>query len=142
MPFARHSENQSVSGSERNATKSRERVLSDSEIPLFWAAFDELGLLEGTALKLILLLGQRPGEVCAMVREHIVDGWWTLPGRSGTGVALARYQERNVASRLAAYCGHFRCSELNETGSMFATARGKSIRRGALSKAERPSHQA
>ena len=46
---------------ERNSTTSRERVLSDSEIPLFWQAFDELGLLEGTALKLILLTGQRPG---------------------------------------------------------------------------------
>ena len=122
---------------ERNATKSRERVLSDSEIPLFWAAFDELGLLEGTALKLILLLGQRPGEVCAMVREHIVDGWWTLPGDPvpalhwpGTKNGMShRVWLPTAALPLLA--------ELNETGSMFATARGKSIRRGALSKAMR-----
>ena len=59
---------------------SRERVLSDSEIPKFWAAFDDAGLLQGTALKLILLTGQRPGEVTHMRREHIADGWWTLPG--------------------------------------------------------------
>ncbi len=33
------------------------------------------------ALKTILLTGQRPGEVAAMRREHIVDdGWWELPG--------------------------------------------------------------
>jgi integrase len=64
---------------DRNATRSRERVLSDSEVPQFWQAFDKAGL-EGTALKLILLTGQRPGEVCNMRREHIVDGWWTLPG--------------------------------------------------------------
>jgi integrase len=67
-------------GIERNETKSRERVLSDSEIPRFWSAFDNAGLIRGTALKLILLTGQRPGEVSRMRREHVVDGWWMLPG--------------------------------------------------------------
>src|ERR1035437_7066063 len=65
---------------ERNPTKSRERVLSESEIPKFWAAFDSAGLVQGTALKMILLTGQRPGEVAHMRREHIVDGWWQMPG--------------------------------------------------------------
>jgi integrase len=64
---------------DRNETRSRERVLSDSETPVFWDAFDNAGV-PGMALKLILLLGQRPGEVCHMRREHLVDGWWTLPG--------------------------------------------------------------
>jgi integrase len=63
------------------AAKSRERVLSDSEIPLFWNAFDNAGYLQSRVLRLILLLGQRPGEVLHMRREHIVDGWWTMPGR-------------------------------------------------------------
>jgi hypothetical protein len=31
-------------------------------------------------LKVILLTGQRPGEVSHMRHEHIVDGWWTMPG--------------------------------------------------------------
>jgi integrase len=65
---------------ERNETKSRERILSDSEIPKFWAAFDSAGLVRSAALKMILLTGQRPGEVTHMRREHIEDGWWTLPG--------------------------------------------------------------
>ncbi len=65
---------------ERNETKSRERVLSDFEIPKFWKAFDGAGLLASTALKVLLLVGQRPGEVAHMRREHIVDGWWELPG--------------------------------------------------------------
>src|SRR5262249_10766612 len=38
------------------------------------------GLVASTALKLILLTGQRPGEVGHMQREHIKDGWWELPG--------------------------------------------------------------
>src|SRR5262249_28741191 len=58
----------------------RERVLSDSEIPQFWAAFDDVGHLQGMALKVILLTGQRPGEVQHMRTEHIADGWWTMPG--------------------------------------------------------------
>jgi integrase len=62
-------------GIDKNKTRSRERVLSDSEVPQFWAAFD------GTpALRVILLTGQRPGEVSHMRREHIVDGWWQMPG--------------------------------------------------------------
>jgi len=64
----------------RNPVKSRERVLSDSEVPKFWAAFDDAGLIAGTALKVILLTGQRPGEVSHMRREHIRDGWWEMSG--------------------------------------------------------------
>jgi integrase len=68
-------------GIERNPTRSRERVLSDAEVPLFWAAFDETGLLRASALKVLLLCGQRPGEVSHMRWEHISpDGWWELPG--------------------------------------------------------------
>jgi len=67
-------------GVDRNATRSRERVLSESELPRFWSAFDDAGLVVGTALKAVLLTGQRPGEVSHMRREHIVDGWWEMPG--------------------------------------------------------------
>ena len=64
---------------ERNETKSRERVLTDTEVPQFWALFDQAGVA-GRALKVILLSGQRPGEVASMRREHISDGWWSMPG--------------------------------------------------------------
>jgi integrase len=59
-----------VRGVERNPTRSRERVLSDSEIVTFWPLLSPL-------LRTLLLTGQRPGEVRAM---HVKDGWWTLPG--------------------------------------------------------------
>jgi integrase len=61
-------------------TKTRERVLSDSELPQFWKAFGELDQTRGAALKAILLLGQRPGEVAHMRYEHIKDNWWEMPG--------------------------------------------------------------
>ena len=67
-------------GIDRHETTSRERILADSELPLFWQAFDKAGRA-GTALKLILLTGQRPGEVTHLRSEHIVDGWWEMPGQ-------------------------------------------------------------
>ena len=30
--------------------------------------------------KVLLLTGQRPGEVAHMRYEHVKDGWWELPG--------------------------------------------------------------
>jgi integrase len=68
-------------GTDLNPTVSRERVLSDSEVPLFWEAFDQAGLIRSSALKLILLLGQRPGEISAARFEHFRDGWWEMPGK-------------------------------------------------------------
>jgi integrase len=67
-------------GVDLNSTTKRERVLSDSEIPMFWNAFDDAGLIRSSALKFILLTGQRPGEVSHMRYEHIKDGWWEMPG--------------------------------------------------------------
>src|SRR5262249_23962165 len=66
-------------GVEHNPTTSRERVLSDTELPLFWQAFSDAGH-SGIALQVLLLTGQRPGEVKHMRYDQIVDGWWTLPG--------------------------------------------------------------
>jgi len=67
-------------GVDRNETRSRERILADSEVPLFWTAFDDAGLVVSCALKTLLLTGQRPGEVAHMRREHLKDGWWEMPG--------------------------------------------------------------
>jgi integrase len=53
---------------DRNPTTDRSRVLSDAEVKLLWPKLDP-------ALRLILLTGQRGGEVSAMQREHITDGW-------------------------------------------------------------------
>ena len=42
--------------------------------------FGKLDPVRGAALKMILLTGQRPGEVANMRREHVVGGWWQMPG--------------------------------------------------------------
>ncbi len=67
-------------GVEGNKTTSRERVASDAELPALWAALDGIGLARASALRAILLTGQRPGEVAHMRREHIDGEWWRMPG--------------------------------------------------------------
>ncbi len=70
-------------GIERNVTASATRFLSNDEIRQIWPLLDDLGLYQGTMLKIVLLTGQRPGEVCAMRHEHIKDHhgrWWQMPG--------------------------------------------------------------
>jgi integrase len=73
-------------GVERNPINERDRILSEAELPQFWRAFDNHGLINSNVLKLILLTGQRPDECCSIRSEHIVDivtdgAWWQLPGR-------------------------------------------------------------
>jgi integrase len=114
-------------GVERNATTERERILSDSELPKFWTAFDNVGLVEGAALKVILLTGQRPGEVAHMRSEHIEDGWWTLPGKPipalqwpGTkNAATHRVWLPKVAQQIIA--------DMESTGMIFTGPRGGAI---------------
>jgi integrase len=61
-------------GVDRNPTNDRERVLSDGEVTVLWPRLEP-------ALRLILLTAQRPGEVAAMQRDHIVNGFWQMPGK-------------------------------------------------------------
>jgi integrase len=65
---------------QRNATQTRERILSDSEIPLFWHALDDVDPVTAATLKAVLLTGARPGEVCSMCYEHLKGDFWEMPG--------------------------------------------------------------
>lgn len=60
----------------------RDRVLSDEELRLLWAATDQLGSPFGPLFKLLVLTGQRREEVAGvdwseLDRDHAL---WTLPG--------------------------------------------------------------
>jgi len=89
-------------GIKRNATTSRERVLADKEIKSVWGALVDVPGPQSIALKVLLLTGQRPGEVRHMRWRDIERGefrltdnsnrarkakgaWWTLPGEPDDG---------------------------------------------------------
>jgi len=68
--------------------KSRTRVLNDAEIKMVWVALElenkkiDIYRVSKLALKMILLTGQRPGEVCGMSwAELSEDGFWNIPGK-------------------------------------------------------------
>jgi integrase len=67
-------------GIKRNPTRSRERRLSDAEVPVIWAALDRMGTPEARACQTILVTGARPGEVSHMLHEHLDGNWWLQPG--------------------------------------------------------------
>ncbi|MDR3415617.1 MAG: tyrosine-type recombinase/integrase [Nevskia sp.] len=67
---------------ERRAVEApRERVLSDEEIREAWCGLDTAPMARHTALalKLILVTGQRPGEVAGLEWPEIEGQWWTIP---------------------------------------------------------------
>jgi integrase len=115
---------------ERHATTSRERILSDSEIPLFWSAADDV--FEGTLLKMILLTGQRPGEVRHMRTEHIKDGWWEMPGKPDP--ALHWPGTKNGANHRVwlPTAAQTLLMTQDANGLVFEGARGKAIGAGKL----------
>jgi integrase len=61
-------------------TGTRERWLDDPEIAVWWAELEASGV-NGKALQVLLLTGQRPIEIARMRTEHIEGEWWTLPGQ-------------------------------------------------------------
>ncbi len=68
------------------AEKGRDRVLTDDEIKSLWEALDlentkiDIYRISKLALKMILLTGQRPGEVCGMTWAEIDNDFWLIPG--------------------------------------------------------------
>lgn len=59
----------------------KDRVLSEDEINIFWYCLDRAGMSDEIkrALKLILITGQRPGEVIGMHSGEIDGRWWNIP---------------------------------------------------------------
>jgi integrase len=58
-----------------------DRVLTEAEIKSFWHNLDTCHASDDIrrALRLILLTGQRPGEVIGMHTSEIEGAWWTIP---------------------------------------------------------------
>ncbi|MDC0114006.1 integrase arm-type DNA-binding domain-containing protein [Planktomarina temperata] len=60
--------------------KSRERVLNDDELRWFWLACIELGFPWGFLGQILLLTGQRLGEVGGITCDEIQGEMWTMAG--------------------------------------------------------------
>ncbi len=70
----------------------RHRYLTETEVRRFWNGLDSIPMNEGIKriLKLTLLLGTRPGEVCGMLWQEIDGNLWIIPAeRRKSKVPLA-----------------------------------------------------
>jgi integrase len=68
----------------------RERVLSEAEIAEIWRAAGDATFPYGTIIRLLILTGQRRGEVAGMTWDEISEdlATWTMPGeRTKNGIA-------------------------------------------------------
>jgi integrase len=93
--------------------KSRDRVLNNDEIKLFWNACDDLGWPFGPLFKLLLLTAQRRDEVASMEWEEVDLGGavWDIPktrAKNGVGheVQLSR-EAIEILSALPRIAGGF-----------------------------------
>jgi integrase len=62
--------------------ESRERILSEAEVRKLWMTeLPKAGMSDAVKriIKLLLLTGQRVGEVCGITPDEIEGHWWTLP---------------------------------------------------------------
>lgn len=67
-------------GYEAPSPQSRARVLTDEELKRVWIAADAIGYPFGTIVKLLILTGQRRGEIAALQWDWISDTQISMPG--------------------------------------------------------------
>jgi integrase len=66
-------------GLKKQSFKPRERVLTDDELVKVWRRADDIGHPYGTIVKLLMLTGQRAGEIAALRWAWISDATLSLP---------------------------------------------------------------
>jgi integrase len=62
-----------------NPETSRDRVLTDDELRAVWQEAERIGYPLGSIVQLLILTGQRRGEVAGMRWDEIQAGLWSLP---------------------------------------------------------------
>ena len=117
------------------AARVRARVLVPDEIRSFWSGAETCGMHRLTALclKLVLVTGQRPGEVAGMHEREIDGRTWTIPAarRGKTDTSHTVYLSDTALALLdSARAGR-------RGGYIFAPVDGAPITNGALARAVR-----
>jgi integrase len=126
------------------------RVLDHEEIRAFWTNAETCGLhkLTSLALKLILVTGQRPGEVAGMHVDEIKDCLWTIPssrrGKTNTPhtIYLTDTAQELIADAKAELERLQGRRKIPASGNVFEAVPGSSITNAALSRAVERSHEA
>lgn len=116
----------------RGTEKAKERYLDDEEIRKLWAGLSETAPRYADLVRLVLLLGARPGEVAGMMREEVdlANALWRLPPeRVKTKVAHSLPLVGQALSIVTRLCDGKRA------GHLFSTTKGKAPTSQDLAKA-------
>ena len=110
----------------------RDRTLSEAEIRAFWnTELPKASMTPATKaiLKLILLTGQRPGEVAGMHSREIEDNWWTIPAERAKNNTLHRVFLTETALELIGNQNGFVFPSRSKQGHIDENAVAYAIRR-------------
>jgi integrase len=114
----------------------RERCLTEEEIRIFWNALDNCSISDDVcrALKLILVTGQRPGEVSGMHTGEIDGRWWTIPGEAIYTVQAKNHMTHRVYLTDTALdlIGSLKKIDKNTGKVMIDPATGKQVDKGYI----------
>lgn len=128
----------------------RGRVLDGDEIRTFWANAESSGLhkITALALKMILVTGQRPGEVAGMHDSEITGRIWTIPAsrRGKTDTAHSVYLTDMALEIIASAKRELERLQGRRkappSGFVFEASPGKPIGNAALARAVERAHEA
>jgi integrase len=128
----------------------RGRVLDPDEIKSFWDNADASGLhkITALALKLVLVTGQRPGEVAGMHLDEINGRLWTIPAsrRGKTDTAHTIYLTDTALQIIADAAEELIRLQARRKAPasdyVFEASPGKAIGNAALSRAVDRAHEA
>jgi len=87
-------------GIKKPAQKPRDRVLADDELCKVWKRAREIGYPYGTIVQLLILTGQRLGEIAGLRWEWIKEGTVTFPGEITKNARASRIPLGTMAQRL------------------------------------------
>lgn len=132
------------------APVARARVLDRDEVLTFWTKAETIGLhrLTSLCLKMILVTGQRPGEVAGMHVDEIRGRTWTIPAaRRGKTETTHTVHLTDAAIEIinAAQAEIARLARRRDdpaTGHIFEASPGRSITTAALCRAVDREHEA
>ena len=87
-------------GIKKPAQKPRDRVLADDELCKVWNRAQEIGYPYGTIVQLLILTGQRLGEIAGLRWEWIGEGTVTFPGEITKNARASRIPLGAMAHRI------------------------------------------
>jgi integrase len=107
-------------GIKKPPQKSRDRVLSDDELAKVWKRAKEIGHPYGTIVQLLILTGQRRGEIAALQWEWIEEDTVTIPAAVTKNARVTMIPIGSVTRQIIA--------EVPRLGALLFPARGHTDR--------------